>query len=355
MKKHPYYNFDRLMSFNGVYNFCVGGRGLGKTFGAKQMGMKRGVKSMSQALDDIEEILARGGQFVYLRRYETELKEARPSFLADIQHRFPNQDWRVEGKYIQFAPIATRDDKKRRWHVAGYFIALSRAQHVKSVSFPLVSLIIYDEFILEKTNVQYLPNEATLFNNFYNTVDRSQDKTRVLFLANSVSIDNPFFLAYDIRPVNGEEWIIKADGFIVVHLPKAEEYAASVGQTRFGKFITQHAPEYAEYAMGNVFHDNNAFMVALKESGAEYMFSLRTVKGEFSVWYEAFDGVYYCQQKLPKQQIKYVNDPSLMTDETMLMDYTDKQGQALRFAFKANMMKFDSPQTRNAFVQIFKR
>src|SRR5690606_5610588 len=96
--------------------------------------------------------------------------------------------------------IETRDEKKRQWSTVCYFQCLSVGQQVKGASFDLVTSIVFDEFIIEKGLIQYLPDEATAMTNFYSTVDRNQDKTRVYFLANSVSITNPYFLEYDIRP-----------------------------------------------------------------------------------------------------------------------------------------------------------
>lgn len=32
-----------------------------------------------------------------------------------------------------------------------------------------------------------------MFNNFYDTVDRNKDKTRVLFIGNAISEVNPYF------------------------------------------------------------------------------------------------------------------------------------------------------------------
>ena len=32
-----YYSFDDILSRNGVFNFIIGGRGIGKTYGAKKI------------------------------------------------------------------------------------------------------------------------------------------------------------------------------------------------------------------------------------------------------------------------------------------------------------------------------
>lgn len=339
MKKHPYYNYDSLLSYNATYNFLVGGRGLGKTYGAKKK--------------VIRDYLKDGSQFVYLRRYKTELATARNTFFADIESEFPGCDFRVKDGQAQVAPVETRDDKKRVWGVMGFFISLSTAQNQKSVAFPKVTKIIFDEFIIETGAMHYLPDESTIFNNFYSTIDRWQDKTKVLFLANSVSIMNPYFIAYEIRPDEKSEFVKKADGFLLAHFPDAANFASSVFVTKFGKFIKD--TDYADYAVGNVFSDNTEAMLGGKDSKARYLFTLEASHGSFSVWMNMFDGEYFVQSKLPKVQDIFTLIPSKMDTHKTLMTFSDRPLAYMRTAFRQGKVSFDKPSTRNTFADIFKR
>ena len=182
-----FYNYDKINSFNAVFNFCVGLRGVGKTFGAKERAVKRAI--------------SRGEQFVYIRRYKDELQISRDTFFDDLiaEGKFPEYDFRINGKVAQMTLKVTAEGKKKEWVTIGHFIPLSIAQSVKSASFPKVTTIIYDEFIIEKGLVQYLPNEAVKFQGLYSTIARSRENVRVYFLANAVSITNPYFLYYNIQ------------------------------------------------------------------------------------------------------------------------------------------------------------
>lgn len=337
-KKLDYYNFDKLFSHNGVYNFVIGGRGLGKTYGAK-------IKAISAAIK-------KGEQFIYLRRYKTELK-GKNTFFADLAGVHPNHVFRVNGSNIEMALKSERDDKEKGWKLIGYFIALSTAQNQKGVSYHDVTLIIFDEFIIEKGAVQYLPDEATAFTNFFSTVDRYKDKTRVLFLANSVSITNPYFIEYELEPKAGEEWIKKFDGFVVCHFPDSEEFKRGVYETRFGKFIK--GSDYADYAVGNAFKDNNDSLLQLKNSEAQYVFTLETKIAIFSVWKDYEENEWYVQEKRPKNELFFTVLPERMSEEKRLIMFNDQFLQILRNAFSKGYVSFDKPKTRNAFVQIFKR
>lgn len=337
-KAHPYYNFDKIFSFNATYNFVNGGRGLGKTYGAKKKAINNAIK--------------KGEQFIYLRRYKTEMS-SRTTFFADIEHEFPDYDFRVNGLAAEMSPVEFRDEKKRPWTVMGYFVSLSTAQTQKSVAFPKVTLIIYDEYIIEKGALHYLPNEADVFNNFYSTVDRWKDKTRVLFLANSVSIMNPYFTAYGIRPDQSGEFQKLANGFIAVHFADSSEFASSVYKTAFGQFIKGTA--YADYSVGNEFRDANDRLLSMKDEAATYAYTLETPQGKFSIWVNQESGKWYAQTKLPKRQIIYVSDPNMMEEGKILMHKSDRLMQFLRSAFKRGVMYFDTPTTRNLFVDISQR
>lgn len=339
MRKSDYYSYDKIYSYNGTFNFIVGGRGLGKTYGAKVRAIKAAI--------------TKGDEFIYLRRFKTELSTARNTFFADVEHLFPEHDFKVNGNIAQYAPVDTREDKKRVWHTMGYFIALSTAQNQKSVAFPKVKLIIFDEFILERGTLHYLPDESTIFNNFYSTIDRSKDKTKVFFLANSVSIMNPYFIAYEIRPDQSSEFVTKADGFIVCHFANAEQFASAVYQTKFGKFIK--GTEYADYAVGNTFNDNHDSLLAFKDSKAKYLFTLECRNGSFSVWNNVFNDEYFIQEKLPKTQVLFTLLAEKMDSDKTLMTFSDKPLAYLRASFRRGNVSFDKPSTRNSFTEIFKR
>ena len=331
-----YYSFNKLLSHNATYNFALGARGLGKTFGAKEKVMKNAIH--------------RGEQFIYLRRYKTELSN-RQTFFDDIAWKFPDFGFRVHGSLAQMTRTPT--EEKPKWETIGYFISLASAQATKSVAFPKVTYILFDEFIIEKGAIHYLPNEVHVFNNFYSTVDRWKDKTRVLFLANSVSIMNPYFVSYKIEPT--AEFVTKADGFIAVHFADDDMFKSQVMETKFGKFIA--GTEYAEFAVNSVFADNHQFLVARKNANAKYMCTIETESGEFSVWLDNVNipMTYFVQEGRPKEENIWTLDPAKMAEGKTFVLYTDKQMQAMRTAFSRGHVLFDGPKARNSFIPVFKR
>ena len=353
IKLHPFYDWDKVLSHNAIYNFVVGGRGIGKTHGQKKIAVKRGIE--------------KGQQFILVRRYKTELVPSRNTFFADIEQYFPDVEFRVNGSMAQYtdfidpALFHTETEYKkaikgREWHTIGYFVALSTAQSQKGVSYPKVRTIIFDEFIIEKGAFHYLPNEADLFNNFYSTVDRGrkENEVKVYFLANSVSIMNPYFMKYDIRPDQMDKLTLSHGGFILCHFPDSSDYQKSIYETRFGRFV--QGTEYADYAYGNQFADANEELIDGKPSHAEYVFTLETSNGTFSVWYDPREVEYYAQKKRPRGNERLLTlVAERMTAEKMLVDFQFKPLAMLRTKFRQGSVLFDSPSTRNAFIEIFRR
>lgn len=340
-RQFRWYNWDKIMSFNAMFNFLVGQRGVGKTYGWKK---KR-----------IQAAIRRGEEFMYVRRYKEELKVSKDTFFADLvaNNEFPDWDFRTWGSLAQMSPAATRDDKKRSWKTIGHFIALSTAQSIKSVAYPLVTNIGFDEFIIEKGTTHYISNEVHAFLNLYSTVDRNQDKTKVFFMANSVSIMNPYFLYWDIKPDQFKEFTTLHDGYMLVHFVEAAEFTEQVYETKFGKFIS--GTEFGDFAVGNEFADNHDNLLDLKGASARYTYTIETKAGYFSVWIDWLAGKYYVQERRPKQEILFTILPEQMTEGKTLVSYSDKVMQSLRTAFRNGNTLFDTPKSRNAFIEIFKR
>jgi hypothetical protein len=294
--------------------------------------------------------------FIYLRRYKPEIQLSKETFFADIHHEFPEWDFRTVSFYAQMAPTSSRDDKKRKWYNIGYFLPLVTAQHYKGVAFPMVTTIIFDEFIIEAGMIRYLPNETVIFNNFYSTVDRYKDKTRVYFLANSVSITNPYFVDWNLNPrAANEVGIVKAfKGFIVAHFVDSKEFNTQAYETIFGRFIK--GTDYADYAVENEFADNHDTLIKPKGSHAEYRYTVETKISTFSVWYDVYSGEWYCQQKRPRSdEIIFTMDPNKMDKHKTLVVWKDRPLAMIRNAFNRGKMTFDHPLTRNSFIETLKQ
>jgi hypothetical protein len=372
-----YYDFAKLFSFNATWNGVCGGRGMGKTWGSKRKTIKDALKAIkfktyekevnargrnTKKMIEITEVDSVDNQFVYLRSYKEELSIAKETFFADIEHLWPDWDFRINGWKAEASPTKFAEMKSRPWAIIGFFVSLSVASNFKSAQFPKVNWIIFDEFIIEKGG-QYLPNEPTKLVNFSSTVSRYRPNVRVLMLANAVNITNPYFIHYNVDPDKADEnkFIFQVKritgGYQMLwHFPVSEAFEAEIAATDFGQFILETDPEYADYAVRNQFNDNHKSMIGKKPKTATYVYTVETQNGIFSVWYDTKTNFFYCQEKRPANDEDFVTlVEEWMSEGKRLATFQDKTMGMLRSAYRHDRMRFDLASTRNAFIPVFKR
>lgn len=220
-----YWDINRTLSYNKLFNFVIGQRGCGKTYGAKKWAINRFINT--------------GDQFIYLRRYEEERKQVAKFLCNDIQKEFQDHDIFTDrsGKMIMMEKS-----------VVGYIFSLTKMADLKSMSMPNVQTIIFDEFLIEKGVHHYLKNEPRVFLNLYETVARMRD-VRVLFLANSTSLNNPYFSYFNLSLPFGKNIVVKDE--ILLEMVNNPEFVEAKKKTRFGSIIS--GTSYEEYSVENKF------------------------------------------------------------------------------------------------------
>lgn len=239
---NPFYNYNNLFSRQALFNFIIGERGVGKTYGI----LKKVVKDFTKALANGDR---NPPQFIYLRRYKTELKNFKSIFDPLIANKV------IEEERLVVVGNKVLIDNQ----VAGYAFPVSTAATLKSSSFPFVNTIIFDEFIIDRGTYHYLTNEVDKFLECYETIARLRD-VKVFFLGNAVTIANPYFDFFNLSlPYDGEFKMFK-DGLICVNYIKNEVYRALKKETKFGRLIAE--TNYAAYAIDNqMLRDNSNFVV----------------------------------------------------------------------------------------------
>lgn len=255
-----YWDIGKPLSYNALFNFIVGARGTGKTYGFKHWAIKDFLKS--------------GSQFVYVRRYKQEMKDIK-HFFDDIAGAFPSHTFDVKGMTFYV------DGK-----IAGYAIPLSTSKIKKSTPYPDVNKICYDEFILDKGVYHYLPDEVVNFLELYSTIARLRD-VRVFFLSNALTMTNPYFDYFNIGLPYGKNIACRDD--ILIEMVEANEYKTVASQTRFGKIISGTA--YGNYAVYNEFLRDNTTFVEKRNPASRYYFTLRYNNNNYGVWMDYANGI----------------------------------------------------------------
>ena len=258
-----YWDIQQPLKYNALFNFIVGARGVGKTYGCKEF--------------CIDNYFADGSQFVYVRRYKDELSGIK-NFFDDISEKY-EQEFKVHNR-----TFLTEDNEP-----IGFYLPLSTAKVNKSVPFPKVTDIIFDEFIIDKGFTRYIPDEVTNFLELYSTIARGRD-VRVWFLSNAITTYNPYFLYFNIKLPYKKDGI-RVEDDILVQMVQDNEFAEKMSQTRFGRLIS--GTPYGDYNMNNKFLVDTRTFIAKKTGNAKYFFSFIWDGETYGVWLDGKAGAMY--------------------------------------------------------------
>lgn len=281
--KSIFWDIGRTLTHNALFNIIVGNRGGGKSYGAKQRGIDNFIKKKEQ--------------FGYIRRYKDDLKKPMEQFFKDIAWEYPDYEFKVDSEkfYIRLKPL----DEKTKWKesdVAGYGFVLSTANNKKSISYPDITTLIFDEFLIEKGNQKYIPNEVEKLLNLYETVARpgTQHPRVVMFLlANAISITNPYFLYWGLKmpkkaDKNGKYIWKHPTKPILVEDVRNEKFIDIKKNTEFGQLIA--GTNYADYSIENKFLLDDDTFIEKKSANARYNFTFKYKGKDFGVWSDYSDG-----------------------------------------------------------------
>lgn len=266
-----YYELSKILSYNAFLNFLIGERGVGKTYSTSKFVSKQFIK--------------KGYEFVYIRRYKTELSKSIPQFYESLNKNIENEP-ELKGHNLYSKGNKFYIDDK----IAGYGMTLTTAQDFKSSNFPKVKYIIFDEFIIEEGQKHYLKNEVESFLGLVETIARMNDVT-IFMLGNAVTITNPYFLYFDINlPYNNDIATFK-DGLILVQYMKNEAYRQAKKLSKFGKLVED--TDYASYAIDNNFRLDNKNFIEKKSGSSKLAFNFKYNDNIYGVWFDYNIGKIY--------------------------------------------------------------
>ena len=260
MDENIWYSYNKVLSYHAMINFICGERGVGKSYNLKLYLLNRFKKKHKQ--------------FIYLRRYDTELKKSLKDdeFFKDICTNpiFINDTFEVRGdKFIM------------NKEVCGYAIPLSKASIYKSVPFPNVDIIMFDEFLIDNATYHYLPDEPEKLLDFIETVGRLRD-IQIFCLGNSISLINPYFDYFNISlPYNTDIKTFK-QGLILINYIKNEKYREVKRASNFGKLID--GTKYGSYAIDNEFLKDNNNFIKKKSPKSKFFFNIVINNHTYGIW-----------------------------------------------------------------------
>ena len=198
-----YYQIKRLLEDypDAHYYMVIGERSNGKTYSALQYALERYFKT--------------GEQFAYVRRWGEDIRRKNLSqlFAAHVENgevsKFSAKKWddiTYTGSKFRLTKMSVDDKGKEKLEtsedVIGHAFDLNSMEHYKSISFPRVTTIIFDEFLSRNG---YLPNEFILFTNTLSTIVRQRNNVKIIMLGNTVNKSCPYFGEMGLNHVKDQE------------------------------------------------------------------------------------------------------------------------------------------------------
>lgn len=227
---NKYYSLDRILSTNATYNVVIGERSNGKTYAALKYGVINYFKT--------------GEQMGILRRWQSDIIGNRASqIFKALEHN--NEIEKIsKGKYTgihywagKFYPCNYDDMGKAIYsdnEVIAYPFSLSDTEHNKSISYPNITTIIFDEFL---TRQLYLPDEFVLFMNTISTIVRQRTNVKIIMLGNTVNKYAPYFDEMGLTNIkNQKQGTIDIYTYGKSELKVAVEYCKSMKKSKANNF-----------------------------------------------------------------------------------------------------------------------
>ena len=335
-----YWDISRTLSYNCLFNFVLGMRGGGKTYGSLKYCIEQYLKNLKAG---------RKWQFIYMRRMKTELEKLTISrggrLFKAVENEFPTHKLTAESNTLYC-------DKE----IIGYSVPLSTASILKSDAFPDVQMIVFDEFIIDNRGTyHYLKDEVTKFLDAYETIARGRD-VKVFFLSNAVSVTNPYFDYFHLdKPFNGDIQRFGKSKEILVQNFVSPALSNMRKTSRFGNIID--GTEYSDYAFDNEWLLDNTDFIEHKTQRSEYFITLRYKDNWIGVWIDRTQWLFYVSDDV---DLQYPRKYSVTTDDhkpnVMLFAAAKKLGwlKQLIDAYQLGAVRYENMKLKNWFRDIMR-
>lgn len=228
-----YYNLKNILEKNAVYSMIIGERSNGKSYAALYYALENFIFKQSQTA-----IIRRWKEDITGRRAAQVFENLNANnCVIDLCRKYKKIKDNGEPLYTGITYFAGKwfccsydDDGKpvynRETDCIAYAFALSDMEHDKSLSYPHIKTIIFDEFITKNV---YLQDEFILFMNTVSTIVRRRTDVKIFMLGNTVNKYCPYFDEMGLKHISKmEQGSIDLYNYGDSKLSVAVEYCASI-------------------------------------------------------------------------------------------------------------------------------
>ena len=195
--KQKYYSVKPLLAHvpDAKYYMIIGERSNGKTYSVLEHGL--------------EEYFKNGSQTGIIRRYAEDFKNKRGGQMYaglvknHVITKLSKGEWNgvhyyAKQWFLMYQNPVDPNEKRIDDKPFAYGFALSDMEHDKSISFPDIRVVLFDEFL---TRSMYLTDEFVIFTNVLSTIIRDRDNVTVFMCGNTVNKYSPYYIEMGLKHI----------------------------------------------------------------------------------------------------------------------------------------------------------
>lgn len=329
--ENGYIDISKIIGYKVPFNFIIGGRGTGKTYGAIKYMIENDVFSM------------------FMRRTQSQTDLINKPEFSPVNPVAKDLQKYIKVKTISkySAEIMDETDEDNR-KLLGYTCALSTISNMRGFDTSDIKLLIYDEFIPEQ-HERLIKNEGSAFLNAYETINRNRelkghDPLQVLCLANSNNIANPIFIELGLvdrvrkMMLKGNDFLIDREKGILIALSTYSKISRKKKKTALYK-VSQNS-DFSEMALSNEFSYNDFENIESRPI-KEYIPLCKV--GEIIIYRHKSKKEYYVTKHISG------SPPAYNTDQNGLKKYRNHYGLRLLNAYMKERVFYESALTKSLF------
>lgn len=194
---YKYYSLKNILARKAQYNIIIGERSNGKTYAVEEYGLKKYVET--------------GETMALIRRWKEDFRGKRGQHMFDalVSNDVVTKLTKGEFNTVQYYSgqwWLARFDESTNSYVRDnqpfcFGFALSDMEHDKSISYPTVTTIMFDEFL---TRGYYIQDEFVLFMNVLSSIIRQRDNVTIFMLGNTVNKYCPYFDEFGLKHIKNQ-------------------------------------------------------------------------------------------------------------------------------------------------------
>lgn len=342
--------FSRQTGTQGEICIVVGAKNIGKTFGLRKQ--------------CIQDYLKRGDKFCEICRTKDEKKEVAKGYFdklvkLDVFKGYIFKSNSNEG-YIAKEPKRNPDTneyvEKPKWELICYFVALTTYQIEKKRTFIGIKRYIFDEAIIDKKDRyhHYLKSEFLILANLLDSLSRQQpngEQFRVYLLGNACDLTCPYLRHYGINRIPEFGYSFWNQKHTLLHYVKPWDSEDMKTYTVVGRML--NGMDEASMVFDNVFNVEETGDIQKKTSSAKFGFAIKYSNSTFAIWFDYAHGLAFVSAKIPKDgKPIFALTKADSTIDYLAVEKTSDYLKALNKFFYAGMLRYESPVTRELFLNV---